>query len=114
MFRVENNTIHSLEDFEVILKQNDAIAIYFSTEYCNVCKVLKPKVKEFLDEEFPKVVFKYVDIEQQKEIAGNYSIFAVPTIVFFFGGKEAFRKSRNFGIAELSDAIERPYNMIFS
>ena len=111
---MENITINSLENFEDILKQNDAVAIYFSTEYCNVCKVLKPKVKEFLDEEFPKVVFKYVDIEQQKEIAGKYSIFAVPTIIFFFGGKEAFRKSRNFGIAELYDNLERPYSMLFS
>ena len=109
-----DNDLISVEELEGLIIKNDAAAIYFSTEYCNVCKVLKPKVKEFLEEEFPKINFLYVDIEQNKEIAGRFSVFAVPTLVFFFGGKEAFRKSRNFSLAELYDSIERPYSMLFS
>lgn len=109
-----DNEITSVKELDEFIDKNDAAAIYFSTQYCNVCKVLKPKVKEFLSEEFPKVNFLYVDIEKSKEVAAKYSIFAVPTMVFFFGGKEAFRKSRNFSLAELYDSLERPYSMIFS
>lgn len=111
---MESKQKHSVEDIEKFISTNDAVAIYFSTEYCNVCKVLKPKVIDFLQDEFSKIKFEYIDIEQSKEIAAKYSIFAVPTMVFFFDGKESFRKSRNFGLAELSEAIERPYSMIFS
>ena len=111
---MEMNQIDRVEELEKFINESDAAAIYFSTEYCNVCKVLKPKVIEFLNENYPNVNFAYVDIEKNKEIAGKYSIFSVPTIIFYFGGTEAFRKSRNFSLAELYQAVERPYNMLFS
>ncbi len=104
---IENN-------LDNLISSNEAIAVYFSTEYCNVCKVLKPKVKELLENDFPNIKFVYVDIEKQKEVSGKYSIFTVPTLVFFFNGKESFRKSRNFSLAELYQAIERPYSFLFS
>jgi hypothetical protein len=28
-------------------------------------------------------------------------------------GKESFRRSRNIGVSELADLIERPYQMMF-
>lgn len=104
----------TLDELENFINSQKATAIYFSTEHCNVCKILKPKVKEFLAEDFPNIEFEYVDIEKNKEIAGSYSIFAVPTIIFFFEGRESLRKSRNFSIAELYDNLERPYSMLFS
>jgi len=104
----------TIEELEKLLASEKAVTLYLSTQYCNVCKVLKPKVKEFLINEFPEIKFEYIDIEIDKEIAGKYSVFAVPTMIFFFEGKEAFRKSRYFSIAELYDALERPYSMLFS
>lgn len=106
--------IQSKEEFNKIVSETSAVAAYFSTEHCNVCKVLKPKLKEFLNEDFPKISFVYIDIEKEKELAATYSIFAVPTIIFFFEGKEAIRKSRNFGFSELELALERPYQLMFS
>lgn len=102
------------DNLEIIINSNKATAIYFSTEYCNVCKVLKPKVIELLENDFPNIKFVYVDIEKQKEVTGQYSIFAVPTLVFFFNGKESFRKTRNFSLSELYQSIIRPYSLMFS
>lgn len=106
--------MHNEDNLESLVNSNKAIAIYFSTEYCNVCKVLKPKVKELLENDFPQIKFVYVDIEKQKEVTGKYSIFTVPTLVFFFNGKESFRKTRNFSLSELYQAIIRPYSLMFS
>lgn len=104
----------SINEFNKIVTEEAAVAAYFSTEHCNVCKVLKPRLKEFLNEEFPKISFIYIDIEKEKELAANYSIFVVPTVIFFFEGKEAIRKSRNFGFSELELILERPYQLMFS
>ena len=106
--------IFNLEELKNFIASNEASAVYFSTDHCNVCKVLKPKVIEFLETNYPKVSFTYVNIEQAREFSGEYSIFSVPTIVFYFDGRETFRKSRNFSLTELSQAIERPYNMMFT
>jgi thioredoxin-like negative regulator of GroEL len=106
-------TIHTLEEFQALIEKEDATLIYFSHEQCNVCKVLKPKVAHLLHERFPKMKMVYADTVKSPEIAGQNRVFAVPTIVVFITGKESFRRSRNIGIGELAELIERPYHMIF-
>jgi len=102
----------SLEQLNETITKENFVLVYFSHEKCNVCKVLKPKVSEMLNKIFPKVKMVYADTVQNPEIAGQNSIFAVPTIVTYVEGKEYFRRSRNIGIRELEDLIERPYSII--
>ena len=68
-------TINSLEAFELFLKGNPTTAVYFSTLGCNVCKALKPKFKELLNDEFPKISFAYVNVSDAKELAAQNSVF---------------------------------------
>ena len=105
--------LQNIEEFNSVLEKEDGVLIYFSHEQCNVCKVLKPKIAEMLKENFPKMKMYYADTVKSPEIAGQNGIFTVPSIVCFFGGKETFRKSRNIGVDELGQQIERPYNMVF-
>ncbi len=109
MLNVEN-----FEQYKEIIEKNDAVLFYFSHEKCNVCKVLKPKIKELLDEEFPKMSIFYCDTVKTPEIAAQNSIFAVPTILVYFAGKESLRKSRNIGIGELRDELQRPYSILLN
>lgn len=104
--------INSLEEFAK-LKQEPAVLFYFSTEACNVCKVLKPKVEELILSTFPKIKLAYVKSDVLPEIAAQNQVFTAPTLLVFFDGREHIRKSRNFGMGELSEAITRPYEMIF-
>lgn len=106
--------IQSLEEFNRMKQEEPALLGYFSTEACNVCKVLKPKVAELIQEEFPKVKLAYVKSDILPEVAGQHQVFAAPTILIFFDGRETIRKSRNIGIDELRREIRRPYSMIFS
>ena len=103
-----------VEDFNNIIKNNEAILIYFSGTNCGVCKVLQPQIKELLDSKYPKIVQKYIVAEDEKELCANLSIFAVPTLIVYFDGKEFIRKSRNFSALELDKELERPYNLFFN
>ena len=106
-------TLSEISEFNDILENENASLIYFSHEACNVCKTLKPKVKELIENEFPKVNMYYSDTVLAPEIAGQNSVFTVPTILVMFAGKEYIRKSRNIGLDELKNLIERPYNLVF-
>jgi thioredoxin 1 len=106
--------IQSLEEFNRLKQEELVLLGYFSTEACNVCKVLKPKVAELIQEEFPKVKLSYVKSDVLPDVAGQHQVFAAPTILIFFDGRETIRKSRNIGIDELRREIDRPYSMIFS
>ena len=103
----------SLEALQQFLAAEAAVLVYFSTPECNVCKVLKPKVVGLLAERYPRVHFVYSDVARVPEIAAQMGVLAVPTLVLYFDGREAARFVRNFSLAELEAAIERPYSMLF-
>lgn len=105
--------IKSFEEFLTLKETEAALLAYFSTENCNVCKVLKPKVAELIADEFPQMKMIYVQSDKFPEIAAQNQIFAAPTIIIYFDGRESIRKSRNIGISELQQEIERPYSMLF-
>jgi thioredoxin-like negative regulator of GroEL len=107
------DTITSIEDYNKTIENTPGLLVYFSHEKCNVCKVLKPKIAELLQKNFPKIKMYYSDTVINPEIAAQNSIFTVPTILVFFEGKEFLRKSRNIGIEELRKEIERPYHLMF-
>jgi thioredoxin 1 len=104
------------KDFNSFLektRQHKSVCFYLSTPECNVCKVLKPKVIEMIEKDFPQIEFQYIDLNEAKEISGQLSVFSVPTILVYFEGKETIRVSRNIHLEELSVQIERYYQMIF-
>ena len=80
--------------------------LYLSTETCNVCKSLKPKVLDLI-EEYNNINFIYINLTQNPEASGEYSVFAVPTIIFFVDGKEYFRESRFVSIEAIKEKIDR-------
>lgn len=105
--------IKSSEEF-LKLKEVPALLAYFSTDACNVCKVLKPKVEELIKTKFPKIKLAYIKSDKLPEVAAQSQIFAAPTILLFFDGREYIRKSRNIGVSELEKEIARLYSMMFS
>ena len=105
--------IKSFEEFLELKEKEPALLGYFSTEACNVCKVLKPKVEELVQAKFPKIKLAYIKSDKLPEVAAQNQVFAAPTILVFIEGRESIRKSRNIGISELQREIERPYSMMF-
>ncbi len=107
------NKIETPEQVNAIIKENPSIFLYLSHESCNVCKQLKPKIINLLETSFPEIDFLYIDIKKYPEIGGQFTVFAVPTIITYFDSKEFMRYGRNLGIEQLRADIERPYGLLF-
>jgi len=105
--------VETPEDLERIIASIPAVLLYFSTPGCNVCQVLKPKVKQLLREKYPAIAFYYINCTALPEVAARFSVFAVPTLLVCFDGRETIRKSRYLGIDELDDALRRPFQLFF-
>ena len=104
----------SLADVRSKVNSQAVVLLYFKNDNCAPCLVLRPKVKELLDESFPRVGMIVVDTVEQPEFAGEFHVFANPTLLVFFDGKEYIRKSKYVAIPELKAEISRLYNMMFS
>ncbi len=104
----------SLEEFNHLLLDEDAVVVYFSTEECQVCHVLKPKFEEMILANFSQIRLVYVSINAQPEIAGQFRVFTAPTILVFFQGHEYLRQSRSISVEKFKNDISRPYHLMFS
>ena len=89
------------------------LLLYFSTESCSVCKVLRPKVEELLRESFPEIASFYIDVDKSPLLSGQHQVFTIPTILLYIDSREHARFSRNISIHQLEDAIRKPYSLIF-
>jgi len=105
--------IYNIQELQDMIARENGLLLYFSSDSCSVCKVLKPKVTDLLQEQFPKMESRYVDIEKSPVISGQFRIFTIPTILIHFEGKEQVRFSRNISMHQLEGSISRPYKMIF-
>ena len=93
--------VYNIQELQDSISQKKGLLIYFSSESCSVCKVLKPKVKDLLEQQFPLLESRYVDIEKSPVISGQFRVFTIPTILIYFDGKEQVRFSRNISMHQL-------------
>ena len=110
---MDYKNIQTLEELHQDLHANPAVLVYFSHQTCNVCKVLKPKVRDLIANNFPHITLLYVDTVKYPEVAGQYSVFTVPTILVFFEEKEYVRESRHISLTSFSERIDKLYSVYF-
>lgn len=99
--------------FESLLKAKPALMVYFFQEKCGVCTGLFPKVREMLSVEFPEMELLVLEANQNREMAAQLRMMAVPGILVYFDGKEFFRANGLVTLGELRAKIGRYYNLMF-
>jgi thioredoxin 1 len=62
----------------------------FTASWCAPCKMLAPVIKS-LEPAFPDVTFETVDIDSSPEVASEYHVRSVPTVVIMKDGAELER-----------------------
>ncbi len=82
-----------------VLKSDKKVLVDFNADWCGPCKMLKPIVDEIAESnENVKVVS--VNIDDEDELAEEYSIFSIPCLVVIDKGKEV---KRNVGLISKDD-----------
>ena len=68
--------IESKEEFEEFITSETPVIVQFSADWCGPCKMLSPILESVEDYEVVKV-----DVEKFPEIATEYGVSSVPTVV---------------------------------
>lgn len=84
---------------EKVLKSAGPVVVDFFATWCGPCKMLAPILEE-VEGEHPEVTFVKLDVDEAPEIASDYGIMGVPTLVKFVGGQVA---GTNVGLAPKED-----------
>lgn len=100
-------------EFQRLLNQHPSALIYFYQDSCGVCKILLPKVRELVDQNFPKMKLLVIEASPNRELTAQLSMLSVPGIMGFFGGKEYLRSNGLLSIGDLKAKIGRLYEMFY-
>lgn len=103
----------NLEELQNTMKSEMGVLLYFSGENCNVCHALRPKFRELFDAKFPEIKQIFLDSEEYREIALEYQVLSLPTILVFLDGREFIREGRMVSMQKLEEQLARPYSMMF-
>ena len=91
------------ENFELeVLNSDKTVIIDFYADWCIPCKVLSPIVKEVANENENIKVVK-INIDEVQDIANQYSIMSIPTLVVIKNGEEV---NRSVGVISKTEIID--------
>ncbi len=90
-----------------VLESSKPVLADFSAEWCGPCKRLAPIVEEVAEEMGEQLKFVHIDIDANQNIASEYNILSVPTLVLFKDGEEADRSIGLISKANLVDFISK-------
>ena len=84
------------ENFEKeVLNEKGTVLVDFFATWCGPCKMLSPVIHQVAEENAGVVKVGKVDVDDQMELANQYGIVSIPTLVLFKDGKPV-RKSMGY------------------
>jgi len=71
---------------EEALKSDIPVLIDFWAEWCGPCRMVAPTVEELAEEYSGKVKVCKLNVDNAREVASNYGIRSIPTLMIFKDG----------------------------
>ena len=103
--------IHSAADFEkeIINHKGYALVDFWAT-WCPPCRMMAPVLESAEQQLGDKINFVKVDVDEQQQLAAEFDIMSIPTLVVFKDGKpvkrmSGYRPIDNF-VEEMKSAVE--------
>ena len=72
-------------------KEKKLIFVDCYTSWCGPCKMLAPTVDKLAEKYDGKVIVGKVDVDEEQELARQFGVMSIPTVVLFKDGKEVQR-----------------------
>jgi len=66
--------------------KNGYVLVDFFANWCGPCKMLAPVLEEIAKER-PNLKIIKVDVDESEDIAGEFGIMSIPTLILFKDGK---------------------------
>lgn len=89
-------------EFKEVIKEGKIVIDLFAT-WCGPCKMLSPVLDE-ISEEITTTKFFKVDVDDNSDIAREYGVMSIPTILIFENGELI---NKIVGLRSREDLIEQ-------
>lgn len=92
--------------FNELLHSNKPVLIDFSAEWCGPCKMMTPILKQLKGMLGERAMILKVDIDKNPDVARQYNVQSVPTLILVKNGETKWRQSGVMQANQLKAIVE--------
>ena len=92
--------------FQEIINQDKPILVDFFATWCGPCKMQAPILEELKQRVGDTASIIKIDVDQNPQVAAQYQIRSVPTLIIFKNGEIRWKQSGVFPTNELERLIK--------
>jgi thioredoxin 1 len=74
-----------------VLDSARPVLVDFSATWCSPCKLLDPLLTQLVHSWGDKVTLVKIDVDQEPDLAANYQVMGMPTVILFVKGQPVQR-----------------------
>ena len=79
--------VQSVAEFDEIVSSKPRVLVDFFATWCGPCKMIAPLLEQLAAEDETLDVLK-IDVDELGALAQRYSVFSIPTLLFFENGQQ--------------------------
>ena len=95
------------ENLSSLKKGDQPLVVDFWASWCGPCRMVAPIIEELAETYAGKVVIGKCDVEDNEDLAAEFGIRNIPTILFFKGGEVVNKLVGAQQKAKIEDAIKQ-------
>ncbi len=90
-----------------ILSSDQPVMVDFWATWCGPCRMLTPTVDEVAQEYDGRVVVAKCNVDDSDEVAMQYRVRNIPTLIFFKGGQQVDKLVGLVSKKEITDILDK-------
>ena len=92
---------------DYVSNSNKPVMIDFWASWCGPCRILAPIYDEIAKELKDEVMFAKLNVDENAEIAGQYHVASIPTIIVFKKGQVTARGTATMSKEDILNLLEQ-------
>lgn len=73
----------NIKDLKTALRAHVPVVMVLGADSCHFCRMMKPVMAKLAVEKDGRIIFLDIDVEKHKDLAYQFKVTLVPTIVFY-------------------------------
>jgi thioredoxin 1 len=85
-----SETVHQIQgsSFQTeVVRSELPVVVDFYADWCGPCRIISPLIEQLSKEYKGRAKFVKIDTDDNQELAGQFGIMSIPTVMFFSKGK---------------------------
>ena len=99
-----------MKTFQDIINSETPVLVDFFATWCGPCQMLAPILKEVKDSLEDQISIIKIDVDKNEQLAAQYQVRGVPTMMLFKKGKQLWRQSGVLSKEQIIQIIKEKSN----